>query len=234
VLPFGKRPGVGDFGIYGGRYVHRLIETSTSDDLQDWSAWQSVGSNGELASPNRRYIRYRVTLHTLDSAATPKLLDITLHDIPKAPYEKLGFASPVKLDANGAWEAVLENAYDIIVTGEVNGADTLEFKLPYSDPKRPALDNEKQVQIAGDIYRIRTLTDEKGSDGSGILTTVYAEAAFYDLTFSAKNSRQSSTPRPPPNQCICPRRYGLGIGTVECYNSANMDLPEKNASPSSA
>ena len=47
---------------------------------------------------------------------------------------------------------VLENAYDIIVTGEINGADTLEFKLPYSDPKRATLDNEKQVQIAEDVY----------------------------------------------------------------------------------
>jgi hypothetical protein len=99
-----------------------LIETSTSDDLTDWSAWQATDSNGELASPNRAYIKYRVTLATSDTALTPKLLDITLHDIPKAPYGKLGFARPVVLDENGAWEAVLENAYDIIVTGEVNAS----------------------------------------------------------------------------------------------------------------
>jgi hypothetical protein len=128
-----------------------LVETSTSNDMDSWSAWQSVGSNGELASPNREFIRYRVTLSTNNSALTPKLLDIQLHDIPKAPYEKLGFARPVVLDTNGAWESVLENAYDIIVIGEVNGADTLEFKMPYSDAKRLSLDNEKQVQIAGDI-----------------------------------------------------------------------------------
>ena len=77
-----------------------LIETSTSDDLQDWSAWQAVGSNGELSSPNRSYIRYRVTLTSGDTAVTPKLLDITLHDIPKAPYEKLGFARPVVLEVS--------------------------------------------------------------------------------------------------------------------------------------
>ena len=35
-------------------------------------------------------------------------------------YEKIGYARPVVLDRNGAWEAVLENAYDIIVTGEIN------------------------------------------------------------------------------------------------------------------
>jgi hypothetical protein len=49
---------------------------------------------------------------------------------------------------------VLENAFDIIVTSEVNGADILEFKLPFHDPKRESLDNEKQVQIVNDVYRI--------------------------------------------------------------------------------
>jgi hypothetical protein len=41
-------------------------------------------------------------LTTGDTVVTPKLLDITLHDIPKAPYEKLGFARPVVLDDSGA------------------------------------------------------------------------------------------------------------------------------------
>ena len=207
-----------------------LIETSTSDDLSEWSAWQAVGSSGELASPNRAYIRYRVTLTTNDTGVTPKLLDITLHDIPKAPYEKLGFARPVVLDENGAWEAVLDNAYDILVTGEVNGADTLEFKLPYSDPKRTALDNEKQVQIAGEIYRIRTLTDEKGSDGSGILTTVYAEAAFYDLTFSAEKAPaefNAALANEAMNYALADT--GWEIGTVNVTTLRTWTCQEKNA-----
>ena len=41
----------------------------------------------------------------------------------RQPYEKIGYARPVVLDSNGAWEAVLENAYDIIVTSEINGED---------------------------------------------------------------------------------------------------------------
>ncbi len=207
-----------------------LVETSTSDDLADWSAWQSVGSSGELASPNRSYIKYRVTLATSDTSVTPKLLDITLHDIPKAPYEKLGFARPVVLDDGGKWEAVLENAYDVIVTGEINGADTLSFKLPYSDPKRASLDNEKQVQIAGEIYRVRTITDEKGSDGSGILTTVYAEAAFYNLTFSAEKDPTGF------NAALAnePMAYALDgtgweVGTVSVKTLRTWDCQEKNA-----
>jgi phage minor structural protein len=213
-----------------------LVETSTSDDLQGWSAWQSVGSGGELASPNRAYIKYRVTLTTSDASATPKLLDITLHDIPKAPYEKLGFARPVVLDADGAWEAVLENAFDIIVTGEVNGADTLAFKLPYSDAKRQALDNEKQVQIAGEVYRIRTITDEKGSNagssggGSGILTTVYAEAAFYDLTFSAEKApTEFNAALATEALAYALDDTGWDIGTVNVSTLRTWDCQEKNA-----
>jgi len=205
------------------------VETATSEDLEEWSAWQTVGVGGELQSPNRQYIRFRVTLATTDTARTPKLLDIQLHDIPKPPYEKLGFARPVVLDENGAWEAVLENAFDIIVTSEVNGADTLEFKLPWGDGKRAALDNEKSVQIASDIYRIRTLSDEKGTDGS-TLTTVYAEAAFYDLAFSAEKQPaefNADTPDAPMRYAL--EGTGWSVGTVNVSTLRTWKCTEKNA-----
>jgi phage minor structural protein len=142
----------------------------------------------------------------------------------------LGFARPVILDGNGAWEAVLENAYDIIVTGEVNGADTLDFKLPYSDPKRASLDNEKQVQIAGDIYRVRTVTDEKGSDGSGILTAVYAEAVFYDLTFSAeKQPTEFNAALAAEPLAYALSDTGWSVGTVDVSTLRTWQCQEKNA-----
>ena len=93
----------------------------------------------------------------------------------------------VVLDQNGSQEAVLDNAYDIIITGEINGIDTLEFNLPFRDEKRKYLENEKQVKVGDDAYRIRTLTDEKNEQGTTI-TSVYAEAAFYDLGFSVKKA----------------------------------------------
>jgi len=207
-----------------------LIESATSDDLVNWSAWQAVGINGELASPNREYIRYRVTLTTNNTTVTPKLLDIQLFDIPKSPHERLGFARPVVLDSNGAWESVLENAFDIIATGEVNGADTLDFKLPWSDPKRLTLDNEKSVQVANDIYRVRTISDEKGSDGQGILTTVYAEAAFYDLNYSAEKQPVEFN----ADLAAVPMRHALQgtgwtVGTVNVSTLRTWRCEEKNA-----
>lgn len=206
-----------------------LVETSTSDDLEEWTAWQSIGSSGELQSPNQRYLRYRVTLTTTNTSLTPKLLELQLHDIPKPPYERLGFARPVVLDSNSAWEAVLENAYDIVVTSEVNGADTLEFKLPFGDSKRVMLDNEKQVQIVNDVYRIRTLTDEKGSDGR-VVTTVYAEAAFYDLAFSVEKSTVNFN----ADTADVPMAYALegtdwSVGNVTVRTLRTWECTEKNA-----
>jgi len=165
------------------------IQTSTSDDLETWSDWADIGTNGKLESPNAAYIRFRMTLTTTDTSQTPKITDIRLYDIAKAAYEKIGYARPVVLDSNGAWEAVLENAYDIILTGEVNGEDTLSFSIPFQDDKRSYIDNEKKIQIVDDVYIIRTVTDTRDTDGT-IITSVYAEAEFYDLTYSVRKEEK--------------------------------------------
>src|SRR5699024_6804864 len=130
-----------------------------------------IGPTGELISPNRAYIRYRIILTTEDETKTPKLIEVVLHDIQKPAYEKFRFARPDVLDSNRAWDAVLENAFDVNVTSEINGADILEFKLPFHDLKRESIENEKQIHIVDDVYRIRTITDEK-SQGGNIITQV--------------------------------------------------------------
>lgn len=205
------------------------IETSTSDDLTDWSDWIGIASDGKLQSPNRNYIRFRVTLNTSDTSLTPKLVDIRLYDIPKAPYEKIGYARPVVLDGNGAWEAVLENAYDIIVTGEINGEDTLSFCIPYRDSKRKYIDNEKKIQIVDDVYKIRTITDVKDSTGSTI-TQVYAEAEFYDLTFSVRKEEKKFE----AETADVAMAYALSgtewsVGTVNVTTKRTWTSTEKNA-----
>ncbi|MCM1333776.1 MAG: phage tail protein [Bacteroides sp.] len=212
-----------------GETAIALVETSTSDDLSVWSDWTPLGSANEVLSPNAAYIRYRVTLTTSDPTKTPKLLEIQLNDIPKPPYERLGFARPVVLDKNGAWEAVLENAFDIVVTSEVNGSDILEFKIPFHDDKRSVLENEKQVQIVNDIYRIRTLTDNKSEDGTTI-TLVYAEAAFYDLAFSTEKETVDFN----ADTAEVPMRYALqgtgwNVGTVTVSTKRTWQSTEKNA-----
>lgn len=205
------------------------VETSTSDDLTNWSDWIEVGTDGKMLSPNRKYIRFRVTLTTTDTSKTPRLVDIRLYDIPKAPYEKIGYARPVVLDSNGAWEAVLENAYDIIVTGEINGEDTLSFSIPYRDSKRGYIDNEKKIQIVDDVYKIRTITDVKDSTGSTI-TEVYAEAEFYDLTFSVRKEEKKFD----AETADVAMAYALAdtewsVGTVNVTTKRTWTSTEKNA-----
>lgn len=206
-----------------------LVETSTSDDLEEWSDWAAVPSDGKLASPNRAYIRFRVTLTTTDTSRTPKLIDIRLYDIPKAPYEKIGYARPVVLDSNGAWEAVLENAYDIIVTSEINGEDTLSFKIPYRDGKRGYIDSEKKIQIVDDVYKVRTVTDTRDTDGSAV-TEVYAEAEFYDLTFSVrKEERTFEAEYPETAMAYALEGTEWSVGTVTVRTQRTWTSTEKNA-----
>ena len=205
------------------------VETSTSDDLTDWSDWVAVGTDGKLQSPNRNYIRFKVTLTTSDTSKTPKLIDIRLYDIPKAPYEKIGYARPVVLDDNGAWEAILENAYDIIVTGEINGEDTLTFSIPFRDSKRKYLENEKKIQIVDDVYKVRTITDVKDSTGNTV-TQVYAEAEFYDLTFSVRKEEKKFD----AETADMAMAYALAdtewsVGTVNVTSKRTWTSTEKNA-----
>lgn len=206
-----------------------LVETSTSDDLSAWTDWLSVATGGTLQSPAKKYIRYRITLATTNTARTPVLTEISLYESPKPLYSQLGYARPVVLDGSGNAEAVLENAYDIIVTSEINGIDTLEFKLPFKDSKRGYVANEKSVRIVSDTYRIRTVTDDKDESGKAI-TSVYAEAAFYDLTFSVKKEEQSFT----ADTADVPMAYALQgteweVGMVNVSTKRTWDCTEDNA-----
>lgn len=205
------------------------IETSTSDDLVHWSDWAAIALDGKLVSPNKAYIRFRVTLTTTDTSKTPRIIDIRLYDIPKSPYERIGFARPVVLDSNGAWEAVLENAYNIVVTSEINGEDTLFFMIPYRDPKRGFIDSEKKIQIVDDVYKVRTLTDTKDSEGN-LATEVYAEAEFYDLTFSVrKEEHKFDAETAEVSMAYALEGTEWSVGTVNVRTKRTWTSTEKNA-----
>ena len=206
-----------------------VIETATSDDLINWSSWVAIATDGKLLSPNKEYIRFRITLTTTDTGKTPRIIDIRLYDIPKSPYEKIGFARPVVLDSNGAWEAILENAYNIVVTSEINGEDTLSFMIPYRDAKRTFIDSEKKIQIVDDIYKVRTMTDTKDSEGN-LATEVYAEAEFYDLTFSVrKEERKFDAETAEAAMDYALEGTEWSVGTVNVRTKRTWTSTEKNA-----
>ena len=212
-----------------GETAISLIETATSDDLSEWTEWAAVGADSSLQSPNLAYIRFRITLTTNDTSKTPKLLEIQLNDIPRPPYEQLGYSFPVLLDSSGNWEAVLENAYNIVVTGEVNGADILNFDIPFSDTKRELLENEKEIQIVSDTYRIRTITDNKDANGRTI-SHIYAEAAFYDLSFSEEKAPRDFTAEDPKAAMqYALNNTGWNVGTITVTTKRTWTCSEKNA-----
>ncbi len=206
-----------------------LIETSTSDDLIEWSAWENLGTGGALTSPNAQYIRFRITLTTTDTRLSPRLKEITVNDLPKRKTEQIGFAKVIVLDEDRKSEAILENAYDILITSEVNGADTLSFKLPFSDKKREYLANEKHIKIANEVYSIRMITDDKDNTGK-IITSVYGESSFYDLAFSAKKETVDFN----AETALAPLTYALDgtgweVGTVDVVSLRTWQCNEKNA-----
>lgn len=57
------------------------LQTRTSDDNTNWSAWSGAYSNpsgSAITSPSGRYIQYRINLTTLNSNNTPTLYDISI------------------------------------------------------------------------------------------------------------------------------------------------------------
>ena len=108
-----------------------LVETATSDDLSTWTEWQAVGANGELESPARKYIKYRVTLSTTNTARTPTLTSISLYDNPKPLYTKRRKTGHSGLDR--MWSCIGCMKHRACGIGDV---DELEFKLPFQDSKR--------------------------------------------------------------------------------------------------
>lgn len=107
--------------------------------------------------------------------------------------------------------------------------DELEFKLPFQDSKRAYIDNEKTVRIVSDTYRIRTITDDKEESGKAI-TTVYAEAAFYDLAYSVKKDEITFN----ADTADVPMAYSLqdtdwDVRTVNVSTKRTWTCSEKNA-----
>ncbi len=54
------------------------IETRTSANLVDWSAWQPLGASGAIVSPEGQLFQYRVTLTTTDPAVSPRVEEVVV------------------------------------------------------------------------------------------------------------------------------------------------------------
>jgi hypothetical protein len=92
------------------------FETQSSTDNVNWSGWEAVGSAGEIASPNGRYIQYRATLSSSDTSQTPVIESVALtyaavtNTAPAAVDDSYATAEDTDLDV--AAPGVLENDTD--------------------------------------------------------------------------------------------------------------------------
>lgn len=89
---------------------------------------------------------------------------------------------PILLTHDGKYEAILQNAYNIIVEDEIlttsGGYETLTFLISNSDKKRHLLGNERILEVQGRRYVIRVIEDLKNNSN---ICTVTCDAAWYDL-----------------------------------------------------
>ncbi|GAA0360911.1 phage tail protein [Bacillus horti] len=101
-----------------------------------------------------------------------------------SPEQRLAGASLIVLDQRRQTLAILDQASEIMLTQEMNGADSLEFVLPFHDPKAVYLRNENIIKLIGEEYVIRKII--KSREDSGMKTIwVYAEADWYNLQYAA-------------------------------------------------
>ena len=89
---------------------------------------------------------------------------------------------PILLSTTGQYEAILHNAYNIMIEDEIlstsSGYETLTFMLPNDDKKRRLLGNERTIEIDNRRFIIRVIDDLK--NGSNVCT-VTCDALWYDL-----------------------------------------------------
>ena len=76
--------------------------------------------------------------------------------------------------------SIFQNAFHVITTNEVNAESTLEFDLYFTDKKRIYLNNQVELRLENQVYKVKELTDKK-ENGSLKITHVYAENIYYDL-----------------------------------------------------
>jgi len=88
---------------------------------------------------------------------------------------------------DGSPVAVLQRAFNIIATDEVNAESFLDFDIFFTDAKRKHIENQAEVRLGENVYKIKTVTDSK-EHGKPKVTHVYAENIYYDLARAARKA----------------------------------------------
>lgn len=172
-------------GTFPGVTATRIY-TRTSDNGTVWGAWAEINQTGTLNSANKRFLQVKVEMSTTLGTSTPVVDEIQILDYAKKVAYSLK-AEPLLIykDLATGLESMgeVKNAYDIIINEEINGEDTLTFKIPLNDPKRGELGSEPVeliAAIADRQYVIKEARDNREDDGR-LYTEFVGEAYWYEL-----------------------------------------------------
>ena len=113
---------------------------------------------------------------------------------------------------------VIIDSLGAVVTSEVNGEHKFEFTLPATHKYTSTLTNEQFVEVEGERYRIRRITDAQY--GRKVHTTVFAEAQFYDLATAG----QIDAPGVPAGGGGRRDDYCVGWHRVDCGRGEHSEL----------
>lgn len=183
--------GFGDFGRVQLNYeappgTGIMVQTRSSKDGQTWNDWITISNTGTINSPDEQYLQIKVDFYTTDSAVTPKIMEVQVLDYPKK--KRLSLTSEplvIYRDLETGLERMgeLVNASDIYITEEINGEETLEFKMATNDPKRIELGTEPVelcARIGDKQFIIRNPIDKRDDSGKKY-TEFFCEAQWYEL-----------------------------------------------------
>ena len=88
---------------------------------------------------------------------------------------------------------------------------------------------KRNCRLLRTFYRIRTVTDDKGEDGKTV-TSIYAEAAFYDLAYSEKKSEQTYEAETAEKlMAYALQGTGWSVGKITVSTKRSWQSTDKNA-----
>ena len=127
-------------------------------------------------------------------------------------------------DENGVRTAIIHNPRSCILTTEVNGAQELDFTVPKNHPKAALLVNERQAEVAGEIYRIRRV--ESSRDSGVPILAVHGEALWYDLDFGTVNEMEFNASQAGPAMVYALSGTDWTVGTVTVSTSRSWTMQQ--------
>lgn len=148
-------------------------------------------------------------------------------EAPEAPAPVYAQAPLILYGPTDERAEVLSDPTAAVLVAEVNGEQSLTFALPRAAKAADGIRTEQLVEVAGEVYRVRRLTNYR--DGRVPMVEVYAEARFYDLgTAGQVDAREFAGVRPGTPMAAILAGTGWTIGRVNVTTTRTWSLSDSS------